>query len=217
MDLQDLLSQRNRVDGNTADAIADQAQFNYFVASCTVHNEGSGGKPVFTKDSEHSNVDDYIERGTDPAAIIAASKLAELMYGSDKEVLEKLPENQFLRRFKFVDDELHLVNDRGQRVDDKGRLVDEEGRFVNEDGEYVDSEGNRVDKDGRFVIDEEPFLDDDGKPIVEDWAVQAGHDGGVIAPEKTLPAPPDPKSKPSEPPQEQPAKDDPAKPAPGEG
>jgi hypothetical protein len=167
-DLQDLLAQRNRVDSNTADAIADQAQFNYFVASCTVYDDT--GKPFFTADGEHPSVDVYVERGTEEAAITAANKLSEIMFGSDREIRAKLPENQFLRRFNFIDEEFHLIDAKGRRVDEEGRLVDSEGRFVNEAGEYVDADGNRVDADGRYVVEEAPFLDDDGNPIGDEGA-----------------------------------------------
>lgn len=169
LDLQELLAQRNRVDQNTADAIADQAQFNYFVASCTVYNDSD--KPFFTSNGEHPNTDVYVERGMEQSSIDAATKLSELMFGNERDILEKLPENQFLKKYKFVDDDYHLINDKGKRVDEKGRLVDEEGRFIDEHGEYVDADGVRVDEDGRYIVEEEGFfLDDDGKPIREESA-----------------------------------------------
>jgi hypothetical protein len=184
IDLQDLLSQRNRIDVNTADAIADQAQFNFFVAACTVYNDGKWeNKPFFTKDGEHVSVDSYIDQSTDEVGLLAATKLGEMMYGSEKEMLAKLPENQFLTKYKFVDSDFHLVNEKGDRVDEQGRLVDKDGRYVNEKGEYVDTDGNLVDKDGRYVESENDFfLDDDGNPIKDEK-------------EKTLPAP-EPKAPP---------------------
>lgn len=171
VDLQDLLAQRNRVDQNTADAIADQAQFNYFVANCTVYNQN--GKPFFTSDGMTANTDVYVERGTEQCAIDAATHLSEMMFGSEKDVLEKLPENQFLRKYKFADEEFHLIDQRGRKVDEKGRLVDDDGRFIDEKGEYVDADGVKVDKDGRYIEEQEGFfLDDDGNPIRDDTSVK---------------------------------------------
>jgi hypothetical protein len=167
VDLQDLLAQRNRVDQNTADAIADQAQFNFFVANCTVYNDT--GKPVFTFDGHACNTDAYVEKGTEQHAIDAATKLSEMMFGSDKDILEKLPENQFLKKYKFVDDSYHLVDEQGRKVDEKGRLVDQEGRFVDPQGNYVDADGVPVDADGRYIAEEDGFfLDDEGNPIKDD-------------------------------------------------
>jgi hypothetical protein len=194
-DLQDLLSQRNRIDVNTADAIADQAQFNFFVAACTVYNDGKReNKPFFTKDGEHPSIDAYIDQSTEEVGISAATKLGEMMYGSEKEMLAKLPENQFLTKYKFVDGDFHLINENGDRVDEHGRRVDKDGRYVNEKGEYVDSDGNLVDKDGRYIESENDFfLDDDGNPIKDE------QEKPLPAPEPKVPEEPKAPSKPERP------------------
>lgn len=165
--IQELLSVRNGIEANTADSIAEQARFNYMVAACTVYNDGTWeGQPYFSKDRLNPSVDDYIDRGTESAAFAAASKLSELIYGSEAEILKRLPENEFLQKFKFMDESGHLINADGHKVDEQGRLVDDEGYFVNSDGERVDSEGNRVDDQGRYVADEEAyFVDDDGNRV----------------------------------------------------
>jgi hypothetical protein len=51
-------------------------------------------------------------------------------------------------------------------VDSENRLINEEGRYIDEQGEYVDKNGVKVDKEGEYVIDSQPFLDDEGNPIV---------------------------------------------------
>jgi hypothetical protein len=79
---------------------------------------------------------------------------------------EKLPENKFLKQYKFVDDKLRLVNKEGKLVDEKGRLIDNNGRFINETGQFVDKNGNLVDDKGDYVVEFSPFLDDNGKPVV---------------------------------------------------
>lgn len=168
-ELQELLSQRNRIDVNTADAIAEQAQFNYLVSACTVYNEGpKEGRPYFTKDGLNYSVDDYIEKGTEQVAFDAASELSKLMYGHESDILGQLPENEFLKKYKFVDEEFHLIDKQGRRVDEQGRLVDEEGYFIDEEGNRVDSEGNRVDEQGKYIVEFSPFLDDEGNPLLED-------------------------------------------------
>ncbi len=160
-----LLSQRNRVDNNTADAIADQAQFNYLVAACTVYDDSK--KPYFTVTGFDPSLDAYIERATEQAAQDCANKLAEVMYGTEEDIDSKLPENEFLRKYGFADDKNRLINANGDLIDEDGRLINENGRFINKAGEYVDKNGTRVDEDGNYIVEFKPFLDDEEEPSAE--------------------------------------------------
>lgn len=157
--LRELTSERNSLDINTVEGQAENARFNALVSLCLVYNDND--EPVY------KSLDDYLEHGSDEAAFKGASALAHLLFKLDKNYESSLPENQFLLRFKFVNEDLHLINKDSKLVDEDGRLVNDEGRFVNSDGEYVDKEGRRVDEDGNYIVDEQPFLDDDGNPIVE--------------------------------------------------
>jgi hypothetical protein len=113
-------------------------------------------------------MEDYINRATDPIAIVGAQNLANMMYGLDSNYESNLPENKFLKKYKFVDDKLRLIDNKGRLVDEEGRLIDENNRFINEAGQYVDKFGSVVDVDGNYVVDFKPFLDDDGNPIQEE-------------------------------------------------
>lgn len=161
-----LFSERNAMETETADAYADQARFNFMVAICTVYDKDR--KPYFTKDGEHPSVDDYIERSTEDSAFEIAMKLNEILNPDSSFDVKKLPENGFLLKYKFVNDDLHLIDEKGRKVDRKGRLVNDKGYFVNENNERVDGDGNKIDEDGNYLVDSQPFLDDDGKPIVEE-------------------------------------------------
>jgi hypothetical protein len=123
------------------------------------------------KDNEQkhyfNNLDDYLERIEDPAALKGAQVLANMIYGLDNDYEKNLPENKFLLKYKFVNENLRFINNEGKLVDREGRLIDEAGRFINESGEYVDKDGNRVDEHGDYIVDAKPFLDDDGKPVAE--------------------------------------------------
>jgi hypothetical protein len=158
-ELRSLTSERSSLDNNTAEGQADNAQFNYWVSSCTVYSET--GKTYF------SNYEDYLNRDDDPATGQAAGSLAMLLYNLDPDYEKKLPENQFLAKYNFVDEELHLVDKTGRRVDSEGRLVNKDGRYINEAGELIDIHGNRVNEEGDYVVEFSPFLDDEGKPIQE--------------------------------------------------
>lgn len=158
-ELRDLIAVKTNLDTHTAEGQADNARFNYLVSACTVYNDSK--KPYF------SSYEDYNSKsGTDLVAALSAQNLAGMLYGLDSDYEEKLPENKFLKQYKFVDDKLRLVNKKGHLVDSEGRLIDEDGRFINEKGEFVDKDGNPVDKQGDYVIEFSPFLDDDGKPVV---------------------------------------------------
>jgi hypothetical protein len=150
-DLTDLLIERNNYDNLTAEGYATNDKFNYLVSVCTVYNDT--GKPVF------SSLENYEERIEEPIAVMAATSLAELIYNLDEDFSANLPETKFLKKFKFVNDEL--------------RFIDKEGRYVNMNGELINEEGFRVDQDGKILGQEEeesqsvPFLDDEGNPIVD--------------------------------------------------
>jgi hypothetical protein len=158
-DLRELIAVKTNLDTHTAEGQADNARFNYLVSVCTVYNDTK--KPYF------SSYEDYNSKsGTDLVAGLAAQNLAGMLYGLDNDYEEKLPENKFLKQYKFVDDKLRLINKDGKLVDGEGRLIDENGRFINEKGEFVDKDGNLVNQEGDYVIEFKPFLDDEGKPVV---------------------------------------------------
>lgn len=157
-DLRELISVKTSLDTHTAEGQADNARFNYLVSACTVYKDSN--KPYFT------SYEDYNSKSGDSVSVLAAQNLAGMLYGLDSDYEEKLPENKFLKQYKFIDEKLRLINKEGKLVDSEGRLIDENGRFINEKGEFVDKNGNLVDKDGDYVVEFSPFLDDDGKPVV---------------------------------------------------
>jgi hypothetical protein len=155
LELRDLLAERITLEQNTAESLSDNAKFDYIVAYCTFD---SNEQPVY------EDIDDYSNRSDDPIAFAAAQALAAMMYSLDKDFEEKLPENKFLKKFEYVNSELHLVNKDGHKIDVEGRLVDEDGFFVNEDGDRVDTEGNLLDEDGAYIPTNEYEVDDRPKP-----------------------------------------------------
>jgi hypothetical protein len=156
-----LLADRNREDGKTADAYADQARFNYLVSACTVDEQG---KPFY------SDTEDYLNREDDPVAMPAARLLGELLYDIDASWEKTLPENRALLAFKLCDQDLHLIDKQGRKVDAKGRLVNDEGRFVDEKGNFVDGDGNPLTADGEYKVEAKPFYDESGNPIPNPFA-----------------------------------------------
>lgn len=174
-ELRDLIAVKTNLDTHTAEGQADNARFNYLVSCCLVYND--------TKEPYFRGYEDYLNRAADPVAILAAQHLAAMLYGLESDYEEKLPENKFLKKYKFVDSNLRLVNDKGQLVDEENRLIDDKGRFINEAGQFVDKDGNLVDKDGEYLVEFSPFLDDSGKPIAEEDSKKESDKPVEVAPQ----------------------------------
>lgn len=143
MRLRELVSERIALEGNTAESIADNARFNFLVASCVFYKDG---KKVY------NSLDEYNSQAEDEVAFAAAAALGELMYSLDQNYEENLPENRFLKKFNLVDDDLSLINTDGKKVDIDGTLVNDDGWLVNKDGHRIDREGNLLTEDGQLEL-----------------------------------------------------------------
>lgn len=144
-----LLSKSREFDALSIEGAAENESFDYLVSVCVVDEEGA---PIF------ENVEDYLEKSSEDYATQAASKLYSMVYASSyNENWEKeLPENAFLLKYKFCNDDLSLVNEEGKLVSVNGRLIDENGNYRTADGGYEDVDHIPVDKDGNY-LDAQPF------------------------------------------------------------
>lgn len=156
-DLRDLIAVKTNLDTHTAEGQADNARFNYLVSVCTVYNN--------TKKKYFESYDDYLNRSSDVVSVLAAQNLAGMLYGLDADYENKLPENKFLKDYKFVNNQLQFIDKQGRLVDENGRLIDNSGRLINEKGEFIDKDGNVVTESGDYVVEFKPFLDDSGNPV----------------------------------------------------
>jgi hypothetical protein len=118
------------------------------------------------KEPYFRNMEDYLNRATEEVSLLGAQNLANMIYGLDNDYETNLPENKFLKKYRFVDDKLRLIDKKGRLVDGDGRLVDASGRFIDEEGNFVDKYGNKVTSEGDYIVETKPFLDDNGNPIV---------------------------------------------------
>ena len=159
----ELLSSRTDLDSNTCEGKADAARFNFLFSCCLVYDET--GEPYFP-----NNLDDYLLNQDDPVALAGATQFYYFMSGSSS-VDNRLPENKFLHKFKFVNESLQLVDKDGRLINRDGQHIDEDGNFVTwgKDGTVtkVDQKGRPVKEDGDFDVDHSPFLDEEGSPIDE--------------------------------------------------
>ena len=152
-----MLMEKNSLDASTAEGQADNAKFDYLVSATLVYNDNN--KPFFT------NLADYRNRNTEEVSIEAARRLAQRMYGLDADHDHKLAENKFLKEFKFIDEELRLINKDGNLVDKEGNRINEDGRYIDEEGNLIDKEGNPVTQEGEYAFERQPFLDEDGNEV----------------------------------------------------
>ena len=151
IELRDLISERLGLEGNTAESLSDNARFDYLVACCTYYENG---------EKVYKTLEEYEERADDEIAFAAASAMAEMMYSLDNDFEKALPENKFLSKHHFTNEDGALINDKGQTVDLQGRLINSDGYYVNEDGDRIDIDGNLLDENGRYItvanyVDEE--------------------------------------------------------------
>jgi len=154
-ELRDLIAERMSLEQNTAESISDNARFDYLVSSCTFYENGN---------KVYNSLDEYKEQADGEIGFAAATALASLLYSVDKDFEAKLPENKFLKMFHFVDDNLSLVNDKGETVDLDGRRIDKQGYFLNDEGKRVDKDGNILDEFGNY-IPTVTYVDDNSNSI----------------------------------------------------
>ncbi len=151
-----LLAKQTELDGYTVEGQIENVRFDYLVSVCILDENR---KPLF------DTIEDYGKNGDQDHVIEAATELSGMLYGLDPDWQNKLPENKFLLKYKFANDDLHLVNKDNKLVDVDGNLVDKDGRLINDEGKWVNLEGELVDEDGMTIEEFSPFLDDDGNPV----------------------------------------------------
>lgn len=147
--LRDLITERSKIESNTAEGQAESERFNYFVSACIY--DFLTRKPVF------KSLDDYLENIESPVANAGTNKLASYLYGLEDNYEDSLTENKFLKRFKFLDDRGRLINKDQHLVDEEGNLIDEEGYRIDENGVRIDINNNPIPS---TTVEDAEFVDD---------------------------------------------------------
>lgn len=161
--LQELVSDRNSYEANSAEGQSDNEKFNYLITCCCL--KGDKTTRIW------NTMEEYDNDATKPWAVECASKLASMLYGLDPDYEKNLPENKFLLDYKFANKEYDLVNKDGHLVDIENRLIDEEGFYI----KYIDGikiritkDGKELDQNNKIKMEFKPFLDEDGEPITNE-------------------------------------------------
>jgi hypothetical protein len=148
--------QKLNMDEFTLESIVENTRFDYLVSVCSKTEEGG---------NVYESIDDYRAKAELPYSVQLASSLSQLVHRLEPDWEEKLPENQFLKKHKFIGDDLRLVNKDGHYVTADGKRVDADFNYVDEEGNIVDEHKVKLDKDGLPLVESKPFLDDDGNPV----------------------------------------------------
>jgi len=147
MELRELISRKLQLEQNSAEALSEDAKFDFLVSNCTFFK--STGKKVYNTFS------DYESKSVDDVAFVAAQALGEMMYNIEPDFEAKLPENVFLSKFGLINEDLSLIDpNEGYTVDVDGKRIDSEGYYVDEEGNRVDPEGNEVTSEGLYELTE---------------------------------------------------------------
>lgn len=141
-ELRELIAERLALENNTAESLSDNARFDFLVANCTYYENG---------EKVYSSLEDYDAKSDEEIAFSAASAMAQMLYSLDQDFENSLPENTFLKKHHFTNDDGALVNDQGVTVDLEGRRINEKGQYLDDDGNRVDKDGNKLDEQGRYV------------------------------------------------------------------
>ena len=141
--LRNHIAEKVAMEENTAEALADNARFDFLVSECTFNENGT---------RVYKDIEEYNSKSSDQVSFLAAANLAQLIYQYDTKFEETLPENVWLKKFDIVNDKLEFVNDSGDLVDEDGRKINAVGHYVNEEGKRVDRDGNPLNDDGSYVL-----------------------------------------------------------------
>ena len=159
----DMLSSRSELDQNTCEGRADAARFNLLFAESLVYEDT--GEKYFP-----NGLDDYLTQLDNSITTKGAAEFYYLISGTEN-LDDSLPETQFLKQYKLVDDKKRLIDKDGRLITKEGKHIDEFGNFIKWTGEeeyvFVDLTGREVEKvTGDFKVEFSPFLEEDGEPIV---------------------------------------------------
>lgn len=137
-------SSLNAVYARTAERQADNERWQFFVYSTTV--DPKTGRPFF------KSFEEFKENSDTQLALDATVNFSKLISGDNK-IDASYPENKWLIKYNFMNEDLHFIDSKGRLCDEDFRLVNSEGRFINENGEFIDRDGNPVDASGTLIID----------------------------------------------------------------
>lgn len=146
-----LLLKQAEYDKNTVEHYSENARMDYFITKCITFE---GGGAIFKNIEDYEN-DEVMQR----ALAEPIRELASIVSSYDPDFEKNLPENKFLVKYGYANENLRLVNKDGKFVDESGNLVDEDGNKivkeekVDEFVEFFDDESVEVNNGPTVEVD----------------------------------------------------------------
>lgn len=138
-----IMSKRRIFDDTTIEAMAESDRVDYLVYVCTVYEDGSNYWDSF-EDMKNDKISQAYQKGY--VAVM------DIVFGINAEFEKKLPENRWLKKYGFIDEDLNFLDRKtGKRVDKNGNPIEELEQSVN----------NQLDNIQGEIKEEQPFIDDD--------------------------------------------------------
>jgi len=144
-----LMQKRQSFDDSTIESIADNEKTDYFIYACT-RNSITGDRhwESFSEMKANKDSDSYKK---------AMSISMSVLYGIDSDFEKNLPENKWLKKYKYIDENLSFVD----------RVT---GKFVDRDGTPIEQVQDELLEKLQSIVgeieEESPFIDDEtGLPV----------------------------------------------------
>lgn len=141
-----LIQKRQQYDDLTMESQCESERLDYLIFASTVYvDTGEKYWQSFDQMKEEKNEDLYNK---------ASVLFFQLIHGLENDVEHTLPETMWLKKYKYVDDELRFVDRK------TGTYVNQDGRPLED--KDISSLTNNMYGD---IEPEQPFIDDDDKPV----------------------------------------------------
>lgn len=138
-----LMQKRQIFDNATIEALADEEKIDYLIHACVILSD-SGEK-------YWNSFEDMKEDKSSDVYQHASAASIEVLYGIDSDFEKNLPENKWLKKYKFIDESLNFVDRK------TGEFVDRDGRLLSEvEQEIID----KIENLAGDIEASEPFIDD---------------------------------------------------------
>lgn len=149
MRMLEIMKKRQAFDDTTVESTAEAEREDYLVWTCTVYAD--------TGKNYWNSLEDMKADKFSDVYMAAQRNLNQFIYGFDSEFERKLPENQWLKKYNFVDDELRFIDRKtGKHVTKNGQDIEDVQKKANEDFQNLQGE----------IVEEAPFIDEDGTPVI---------------------------------------------------
>jgi hypothetical protein len=147
-----VMSKRQIFDNTTIESMAEDERMDYLIYACTVYSEN--GSPYW--DSFEDMKNDKLSEAYNRASVAAY----DVIFNVNSEFEKNLPENKWLKKYSFVDDDLNYTDRKtGKRVDRDGNPIEQLEEDIKK----------RIENLNGDIEEEQPFIDDEtNEPIVVD-------------------------------------------------